>query len=189
MKMTRIALSSATLSLALTALCGGQNPPPDAPPQGAPPQGAPGPREGAPGPREGGPREGGPRGERGAGGQRGPNLEGAMKNMARVLKALKAQVGDASKKDENLKLVATFQAGCATSKSAALPPNLARGMDDAAKAKLDDTFRTNLRALMATAIQLEDAILAGKTDDAAKLVAKLEEMRESGHKALGVKED
>ena len=42
---------------------------------------------------------------------------------------------------------------------------------------------------MATAMQLEDAILNGMTDVAAKLVDKLAEMREAGHKDMGVKED
>ena len=156
-------------------------------PQGAPPQGQPG---GQPGQREGGQ----PRGERGPGGpggqQRGGvNVGSAMKAMGRALKQLKAQVGDASKKDENLKLVATIQYGCAAAKSAPLPGNITKGMDDAAKAKLDETFRSNLRGVMATAMQLEDAILNGKTDEAAKLVDKLNEQREAGHKAVGLKDE
>jgi hypothetical protein len=158
-------------------------------PQGAPPQGdQPGQRQGGP---EGAPRQGGPEGgqRRGARGNAGPNLEAAMKAMNGALKQLKANVGDAGKKDDCLKQVAIFQYGCAASKAAPMPGNLGKDLDAAGKAKMETKMREDLRALMATAMQLEDAILAGKTDVAAKLVATLEEMREAGHKAMGVKDD
>jgi hypothetical protein len=43
--------------------------------------------------------------------------------------------------------------------------------------------------LMRKQLDLEQAILDGKTDVATKLVADLAKAREAGHEALGVKED
>ena len=159
-------------------------------PQDPPQQGQPGQREGGQRPQRGG--EGGQGGERGPGGRGrtgGPNLEGAMKAMNGALKGLKANVGDASKKDECLKMVATFQYGCAASKAAPMPGNLGKDLDAAGKAKMEAKMRDDLRTMMKTAMALEDAILAGKADDAAKLVAQLESMRDAGHKEMGVKDD
>ena len=153
-------------------------------PQGAPAKDPPAQREG-----------GGQRPQRGAeGGQGarrggGPNLEAAMKAMNGSLKALKANVADASKKDENLKQVAIFQYGCAASKAAPLPGDVGKELDADAKAKLEVKFRTDLRAVMGVAMQLEEAIIAGKTDEATKLVTKLAEMRDAGHKAMGLKDE
>ena len=159
-------------------------------PKGPPPQ------QGEPGQREGGQRpprgEGGPGGSEGGARQRrpgGPNLEAAMKAMNGALKQLKANVGDASKKDDCLKQVAIFQYGCAASKAAPMPGNLGKELDAAGKAKMEATMREDLRKLMATAMKLEDAILAGKTEEASKLVDALGTMRDAGHKAMGVKDD
>ena len=157
------------------------------------PQNAPGgaPAKDPPAQREGGGQRP-PRGEGGPGGARrggGPNLEAAMKAMNGSLKALKANVADASKKDENLKQVAIFQYGCAASKAAPMPGDVGKELDADAKGKLEATFRADLRAVMGVAMQLEEAIIAGKTDEATKLVTKLAEMRDAGHKAMGLKDE
>ncbi len=183
MKIRTTALVAGLLLAGAATIANAQNAP-----QGAPPQGdQPAPRQGGGEPPRRG--EGGPEGGQRRGRPAGPNLEAAMKAMNGALKQLKANVCDASKKDDCLKQVAIFQYGCAASKAAPMPGNLGKDLDAAGKAKLEDKMRTELRALMATAMQLEDAILAGKTDVAAKLVAKLEEMREAGHKDMGVKDD
>jgi hypothetical protein len=157
------------------------------------PQNAPGgaPAKDPPAQREGGGQRP-PRGEGGQGGARrggGPNLEAAMKAMNSSLKALKANVADASKKDENLKQVAIFQYGCAASKAAPMPGDVGKELDADAKAKLEVKFRADLRAVMGVAMQLEEAIIAGKTDEATKLVTKLAEMRDAGHQAMGLKDE
>ena len=112
-----------------------------------------------------------------------------MKAMNSSLKALKANVADAGKKDENLKQVAIFQYGCAASKAAPLPGDVGKELDADAKAKLEVKFRADLRAVMGVSMQLEEAIMAGKTDEATKLVTKLAEMRDAGHKAMGLKDE
>lgn len=183
MKIRTTALVAGLLLAGAATIASAQNAP-----QGAPPQGdQPAPRQGVGEPPRRG--EGGPEGGQRRGRPAGPNLESAMKAMNGALKQLKANVGDASKKDDCLKQVAIFQYGCAASKAAPMPGNVGKDLDAAGKAKLETKMREDLRALMATALQLEDAILAGKTDAAAKLVSQLEDMREAGHKAMGVKED
>lgn len=160
--------------------------------QDAPPAGAPGQREGAPregAPREGGQREGGQR-EGGRGG-RGPgqpmNIEGAMKGMNRALKGLQDIVADGTKKADALKLVADMQRNCAVCKALPVPPEFTKGAaDDAAKAKIQDGYASDLRKTMRMLLDLEDAIVAGKGDEAKAILAKVGEMREHAHKELGV---
>jgi hypothetical protein len=182
-KTRSTALVAGLLLAGLATFANAQNTPQNAP-GGAPAKDPPAQREG------GGQRP--PRGEGGQGGARrggGPNLEAAMKAMNGSLKALKANVADASKKDENLKQVAIFQYGCAASKAAPLPGDVGKELDADAKAKLETKFRTDLRAVMGVSMQLEEAIIAGKTDEATKLVTKLAEMRDAGHKAMGLKDE
>jgi len=105
----------------------------DTPSQG----GQPGQNEGGQG---GGQQRGGPGGSREGwrGGARGGaasavNVEGAMKGMNRTLKAMKAAIGDATKKAECLKLVSEMQRDCAAAKSMPLPVAYTKGAaDDAA---------------------------------------------------------
>ena len=124
------------------------------------------------------------------GGQNAPNLEASMKLMGRSLKALKASVGDASKKEENLRLVGDMQRGAANAKGLPLPEKLlSAAKTDADKAALTLKSRTELMGLMRKQLDLEQAILDGKTDVATKLVAELAQARENGHEAIGVKED
>ena len=52
------------------------------------------------------------------------NVEGAMKGMNRAMKALKVSIGDAAKKDENLKLVGEMQRNCAIAKSLPVPADV-----------------------------------------------------------------
>ena len=113
-----------------------------------------------------------------------------MKLMGRSLKALKASAGDASKKEENLRLIGDMQRGAANAKGLPLPEkilNAAKG--DAERATLTLKSRTELMSLMRKQLDLEQAILDGKTDVATKLVAELAKAREDGHEAVGATED
>jgi Spy/CpxP family protein refolding chaperone len=177
----KIAAIVASVSVALaTAAATAQ----DAPSQG----GQQGQKEGGQG---GGQQRGGQGG--GRGGQRGgaagaaANVEGAMKGMNRGLKAIKAAVGDAAKKAEALKLVSEMQRDCAAAKSMPLPAAYTKGAaDDAAKQKLEAEYAADMRKLMRSLLDLEDAIAADKADEAKALLAKIEEQREHSHKELGV---
>lgn len=152
--------------------------------QGGAGQGGAGGQGGGPGGRQGGP-EG--RGQRGGGNF---SVEGAMKGMNRALKMLKETVGDAAKKDENLKLVGDIQRNCAIAKSMPVPQDVLRkAPDDAARATIETTYKADMRKLMRLTLDLEDAVIDGKIDQAKALVAKLETTRDDGHKAMGMKDE
>jgi hypothetical protein len=116
------------------------------------------------------------------------NVEGAMKGMNRALKAVKAAIGDATKKAECLKLVSEMQRDCAAAKSMPLPAAYTKGAaaDDAAKQRLEAEYAADLRKLMRALLDLEDAIVADTAEEAKALLAKIEEQREHSHKELGV---
>lgn len=136
----------------------------------------------------------GPRGDRGPGeGRGGPggpgfgSVEGGMKNMNRALRVLKDQVGDASKKEENLRLVTDMQRGCVTAKGAKFElPKDAKGKDEAAMAK---QFRTTMIELLRTLISLEVNIMEGNTGAAKADLDKAVALRDKAHKDFGVKDD
>ena len=112
-----------------------------------------------------------------------------MKGMNRGLKALKGAISDASKKNECLKIVSEMQRNCAAAKATAVPAEfLKSAADDAAKAKIEDEFRSVLRKNLRLLLDLEDAIVAGKTAEANALIVKVEALREHAHKEMGVKD-
>jgi hypothetical protein len=182
MHLTRTATTVvATMALALPAVAIGQ----DAPPQG--PGQRQGQGQGQGQSREGG-REGG-RGQRGQGGGAPMNIEGAMKGMNRTLKGLTEIVADASKKADALRMVAELQRNCATCKALPLPAQFTKdAADDAAKAKVQEEYASDMRKTMRMLLDLEDAIVAGKSDEAKAVIAKINAMREHAHKELGVDE-
>lgn len=136
------------------------------------------------GPREGGPREGGPGAERGA------SVGSSMKSIGRTLRTLRGQVEDASKKEDNLRLIGELQRACIASKNQPLPEKiLNNSKTDADKAKAQLLYRTDLIKLARKLLDLEEAVLADKGAEAKKLAEEVAKMRETSHDALGVKED
>lgn len=145
------------------------------------PEGGERPRQRPEGPgREGGAREG----------RQGPNVEGAMKAMMRAARSLKDSIGDASKKDENLKLVSDLQRACVGAKGMPLPDKLlGKATDDAAREKLVGDYRRALLGAARTLLDMEEAILDGKNDVAAKKFEEFGKARDAAHEALGVKDE
>lgn len=131
--------------------------------------------------------QGGQGGQGGPGGQRGggaASLEGAMKQMNGAYKALNASALDASTKAADLEAVQRLQMAVFGSKGGVA----ALRMSDAAKAKYGDdraafeaAFRRKMLETAKTSMELEIAILEGKTGEAKALVKKLHEAEESGH--------
>ena len=116
-------------------------------------------------------------------------VEAAMKSMNRALKVLGEAVTDEGRKDEALRLVSDAQRGCATAKMLPLPLEFMKGAaDEAAKAKVQAEYAADLRKTMRMLLDVEDAIAAGKGDEAKAILAKVEEMRQHAHKELGVDE-
>lgn len=186
-----VALAAAGLALsALVAVAQPADPPAQPKPGDAPrgPGGA-----GQPG-QPGQPGDGGVRG-RPQPGRRGgdesmvpANSRQAMSVMNRAIRTLKGQVSDAAKKDENLKLVSDMQRGCLGAKGAAPDKVLARETEQAKKDATTTQYRKGLIKLMEKLLALETALIDGKSEDAAKLLADVEKIRDDAHNALGVQD-
>lgn len=151
---------------------------PNAPARGQP--GGPG-GEGRRGP-------GGPGGGRGGDGASLPqSVKQSMMIMNRSLRTLKSQVNDATKKEENLKLVADMQRGCLAAKS--LTPGKAEHEADATKkAEMSTMYRRELITIMAKLLAVESAILDGKGADAEKLLGEIGDLRDQGHSEFNVRD-
>jgi hypothetical protein len=111
-----------------------------------------------------------------------------MSIMNRALRTLKAQVTDAAKKDDNLKLINDIQRGCATAKGAPTDRVLGR-IEEAKRAEMAINYRKALIQIMEKALKAEVALMDGKTADASTLVGEIEKIRDDSHKLLGVKDD
>lgn len=120
----------------------------------------------------------------------GGSVEGAMKLTNRSLKALNDQIGDASKKRENLKLISDAERGIATAKALPLPDEFTKkATDEAAKSKIADDSRRELVAVLRALLDVETAIDDGKLDVAKAKLKDVLKMRDDAHERLGVKED
>ncbi|HEX8877903.1 MAG TPA: hypothetical protein VF777_14235 [Phycisphaerales bacterium] len=129
--------------------------------------------------------------ERGERGERRVSVEGSMKAIQRSFEALERQIGDPGKRDENLKLINEAQRGCVLSKGAGLPREIAEKnlfLDAASKARMHDDYRVHLVATLRKLIDLEEAVAAGKTEDAKAALAAVAKLRDEGHNAMGMHE-
>lgn len=132
------------------------------------------------------PRRGrGPEGREG----RPASVEGSMKAMNRALKALKDQVGDASKKEQNLSLVSTLQVACVTARGGKPGgPKMKAAKTEEAREALLTEYRKHLIGVGHALLELETQILEGKTDAAKASIEKIEKLRDEGHDLLGLNE-
>jgi hypothetical protein len=188
--LTMTARSTLTLSAAVVAFaaCVGivaaRQPAPDVPAKQAPSADQPAGQPGARGPGERGP------GERGRGRPaEGPvNVEAAMKGMARAMKQLAPQIADASKKDENLKLINDMQRACVAAKGAPVPDGvLSRAKDDAERAKWATEYRKDLLASVRVMLDIEQDLLDGKGQDAKVKLDQIIKLRDGSHNLMGVR--
>lgn len=142
---------------------------------GQPPARGPG-GGGQPG-QPGGGRQGG-----GRGGQGAPGLDASMKGMDRSLEALKGSISDATKKDENLRLLGDAQRFCASAKNARPTEAINAAKDDAAKAKVASDYRKQLIDVLKALIDAEVATMDGKTAEAKAALDKVNALQDAGHK-------
>lgn len=127
-----------------------------------------------------------------AGGQRGGqggapmNLEGAMKQMNGAYKALKASAFDAASKAADLEAVQRLQMSAIGAKGgvATLKMTDAASKKYADKAAFEAAYRRKMIETAQVAINLELAILDGKSAEAKALVTKLHDLEESGHEVF-----
>lgn len=140
--------------------------------------------------RPGGERGGGPSVPGGGAQGRGASISGSMKSINRAAKQLLEQITDSSKMDENLKLINDMQRSAVIAKGLPLPADvLEHGKDDAAKAKMRETFRRDLMKALGLMLDIEGDLLDGKGDAAKVKLDELTKLREKSHDELGVKED
>ena len=103
-----------------------------------------------------------------------------MKIQNKSLRTLKRQIDDASKKDENLALIATAKTSVAESDK--LEPAKTKDIPAADKAAYLEKYHAEMKDLAKTWDDLEAAVKDGKADDAKKIFEKLADQKEKGHK-------
>lgn len=138
------------------------------------------------------PERGGQPGERQPGGGPGrgaaPSVDAGMKGMNGAMRRLKDQIGDASKKDENLRLIGDMQRGAVTAKNAK-PTKFKDIKDPAEAAKKGEEFRRDLLGLTRKLLDIEQDILDGKNDHAKALLDDVAKTRDAAHTKYGVDEE
>ena len=107
-------------------------------------------------------------------------LEGKMNKMADAWRKLKRQVADGTKNADSLQLLATIRA--ATEESAKLIPAKAADFSGVDHAKFVADFQAKMKTLGDKFAQLEEALKAGRNDEAVKLTAEIGAMQKAGHK-------
>ncbi|QQS08865.1 MAG: collagen-like protein [Phycisphaerales bacterium] len=129
-------------------------------------------------------------GERGRGDRAGgQSIESSMKGMNRAMRTLRDQVADASKKDENLRLINDIQRNCVNAKGQPLPKNiLENATDEAQKEQWAREYRTKLATCLKLMAEVELAIIDGKGAEASKALDQIHTLEEQGHTDLGVKD-
>ena len=126
----------------------------------------------------------------GPGGGRAASVEGAMRQMNRAYRALKAQIGDASKTDENLRLAGQMQMAAALAKNANLSEDALKNFKtDAEKTAAREKFRRTLIQAMRLMLDMEEQIMAGDTASAKATLEKVHDLEEEGHEMFGVSEE
>jgi len=103
-----------------------------------------------------------------------------MKAMNKDLRKLKKQVADASKKDENLGLVADIKTHLDAANK--LEPAKTKDVPAGEKAAYLEKYKKEMAELTKTYDDLGAAIKDGKADDAKKALDKLSDDKEQGHK-------
>ncbi len=103
-----------------------------------------------------------------------------MKTVNKNLRTLKRQVEDASKKDENLGLIAASKK--ALEASLKLEPAKTKEVPAGEKAAYLEKYKAQMNDLVKSFDDLDAAVKAGKVDDAKKIFEKLGEQKEKGHK-------
>lgn len=111
-------------------------------------------------------------------------IEPAMEDLEGGVDTLKRHVKDPARREANLVELNKMQRSTVVCKMQT--PEAVKKLPAEAKEKMLLAYRTLLIELMRELLALEELLLAGKYDEAAKKVDVLEELHDRGHKALGV---
>ena len=112
-------------------------------------------------------------------------LSKEMSAMNKSLRTVKRQLGDASKKADNLELIGKVKGNLTAAEK--LQPKKTK--DQADKAGYTKKFGEEMGDLNKAVDDLEKAIKADSADDAKKALDKIYQLKEKGHKDFGVDED
>ncbi|HEY4329540.1 MAG TPA: cytochrome b562 [Phycisphaerae bacterium] len=125
---------------------------------------------------------GGPpaRGGRGAAGGAPASLGTAMQEMSRMLTAIKKEADMPESQEQTLKDIATLARDVAIAKLQT-PPVMVRMTAPEEKAKAAIDYRNDMNSLTRALLDLEDAVIAKKSDDIKKYIAKLDDLEKAGH--------
>ena len=110
-----------------------------------------------------------------------------MKTMNKSLRTLKRQVGDGSKKEENLQLLAAIKKSLDA--SVKLEPAKTKDVPAGEKAAYIEKYKKEIADLGKSYDAVEAAVKADKPDDAKKAFEKISEQKEKGHKDFGADDD
>jgi soluble cytochrome b562 len=141
---------------------------------------------GSPPPPPAGPGPGGPGQKWGGGGGKQSELNNKMKAMARDLKQLKGQIGDATKQQSTVDLLESAKKNAEAAKK--LTPSKAKDVPEADRAKFITDFQAEMDKLIGDLSKTEDAVKAGKYDDAKKLYGELGMLKREGHEKFAPKD-
>ena len=107
-------------------------------------------------------------------------LEDQMEKLNKALKLVKRNLADASAKDANLAKIADAKAAIAEAKK--LEPAMTKTIPAAQKEKFVADYRASIDETAKALDELKAAIEGGKSDEAAKIMEKLDLQKKEGHK-------
>lgn len=119
---------------------------------------------------------------------KGPDSELArkMKLMGKNLKELKPQIADATKQQASVDLLETVKKIATEAKN--LTPTKAKNTPEADRTKFISEFQSQIDKLIEALGKIEDAVKAGKYDDAKTLFGDLQMIKRSGHEKFAPKD-
>lgn len=113
-------------------------------------------------------------------------LSKEMSAMNKALRTLKRQAADASKKADNLALIATMKEKCAAGLK--YEPAKTKDQPAAEKPAYLEKYKKQMADLDKAIDELKAAIESGNADAATKVFEKLADIKEKGHKDFGADE-
>jgi soluble cytochrome b562 len=108
-----------------------------------------------------------------------------METINRDARKLNRQYSDPAQKDSSLQIVAEMQKSAETAKG--LTPSLAEKKPEPGKAKYMETYKKDMDALIKELAALKDAVASGDSAKTKAELDKLNQLKMSSHKELGVK--
>lgn len=111
-------------------------------------------------------------------------LDHKMEDMNGAFRKLRRQISDASANASSLELVAKLRK--ASEESAALIPAKAANLPEGDRARFVAAYETKMKEFIAEVDALKAALEAGKNEEAAALLSKLNNLQKSGHREFRV---